>query len=363
MKRVIFSLLMLVLLLAAGVCLAEPLSEAQMLDELMTEADKIHPEGPWVVDYDSKEPRPHEDWKYTSGLVIGLYNIFGDQVENSLAAAQSGEVFHGIPNEWLAEDLVHAEKILLLRQVSVSTTGKNFKDYTIFAHLILADPLTGEILDQSYTPGVHLTQEEKDAWNLYSVDSCTQFLESYGDKQSHPDGYKDRYDEAMALYNDEKYYSARQAFIESEYGNWEEMAEKCIRRRPSTGELWHDPNVWVRDMYLTFRIDQPEDTSIFIRLYKDGNPVSRVFVAGPGETTVQLPGNGYYSIKDGIGKTWYGEKEAFGREGSYETMTFDDAGTEKVYLQSYYEYTISINVASTGKGIGSKDEDWDSFAE
>ena len=167
----------------------------------------------------------------------------------------------------------------------------------------------------------------------------------------------------MALFNDERYYSARQAFIESKYGDWESMAAKCERKRPSTGELWHDPSIWVRDMYLTFRIDQPEDTSIFIRLYKDGKPVSQLFVAGSGEVTAELPGNGYYTIKDGIGRTWYGTKEAFGPAGTYETMTFDDSGTEKVYLQSYYQYTLSINVESSGEGVGSKDENWENFAQ
>ena len=42
-------------------------------------------------------------------------------------------------------------------------------------------------------------------------------------------------------------------------------------------------------------------------------------------------------------------------------MTFGN-GAEKIYLQSYYEYTISINIGGGGTGVGSKDEAWDAFA-
>lgn len=364
MKRIIFQLLIFVLLAAAAVCSADIEEDTRLIGELFAEAFRYPYEGDWEMwnEFDGS-PRFQESWTYDSGLVLALYNIFGDQTENSFTSALNGTDFYGIPNEWLAKDYASAETAIALQQVSITTSSKSGSSYKIHARLLLGDPKNGKIVSESQTPDVPLTAAEKEAFNLSSVVSCTEFLAEYADKTANPNGYSGRYDEAMALYNAEKYYSARQAFIESQYGDWEAMAEKCIRQRPSTGELWHDPSVWVRDMYLTFRIDQPADTSIFLRLYKDGKPVSYVFVAGPGETTVELPGNGYYTIKDGIGRTWYGTKEAFGPDGSYETMTFDEAGTEKVYLQSYYQYTISINVEGTGTGIGSKDENWDNFAE
>ena len=363
MKRMIFVFVLLSFLLTFSLCAADMEEDAQALNELLRKADKQYD----AIRYSDANvlgsPLPQESWNYQSGLVLGLFNIFDDQIENSFAAARNGEDFYGIPNAWLAKDLSEAETIILAQQVSVSSSSLEGHKYWIYAKLILADPQTGDILDYSFTPEVYLTEAEKEAFNLTGVESCKAFLADYADKVANPNGYEDRYNAAMALYNDEKYYSARQAFIESQYGDWQTMAEKCIRRRPSTGELWHDPAIWVKDMSLTFRIDQPDDTSIFLRLYKDGKPVSYVFVAGSGEATVQLPGNGYYKIKDGIGTEWYGEKEAFGPDGSYETMTFDDAGTEQVYLQSYYEYTLSINIAGDGTGVGSKDETWGNFAE
>ena len=363
MKPIVFFCLLISLLMSSFICFADIEEDSKIFDEWLAEADKQFDDIRYGDAESIGSPLPQESWDYDSGLVLVLYNIFDDQQENSLEAAGNGSDFHGIPNSWLAKDLSEAEKVILLQQVSVSTSSLAGHDYSIYAKLVLVDPDTGEILEYTYTPSVHLTEAEKDAFDITGVESCREFLADYAEKRSHPDGYKELYDEAMALYNDERYYSARQAFIESQYGDWKDYAEKCIQPRPSTGELWHDPAIWVKDMYLTFQIDQPDDTSIFIRLYQDGKPVSYLFVAGPGETTVQLPGNGYYTIKDGIGTVWYGTKEAFGPDGSYETMTFDEAGTEKVYLQSYYEYTISINIGGGGDGIGSKEEDWGDFAE
>ncbi len=179
-------------------------------------------------------------------------------------------------------------------------------------------------------------------------------------------GNEDLYNEAMSLYNDERYYSARQAFIESEYGDWEEMAEKCLQDWPAAGEIWRDRSQWLQDMELTIVVEQPADTGMFIRIFKDNAPVSYLFLSGSDKVTVRLPGNGYYVIKDGVGYNWYGMKEAFGSEGTYETMTFDDAGTEKVYLQSNYAYTLSINVSVSTPGgdtVYSESEDWESFVK
>ena len=195
-------------------------------------------------------------------------------------------------------------------------------------------------------------------------DEQQDLTEAEPDESPNEEGAEALYNEAMFLYEEEKYYSARQAFLMSEFGNWEEMAEKCIRDWPQPGEIWRDRSQWLQDMELTIVIDQPEDTAMFVRIFKDKAPVSYLFISGPESVTVRLPGNGYYEIKDGIGTTWYGIKEAFGPEGSYESMTFDEQGTETVYLKSYYAYTLSINIGSseaTGDDVYSESEGWDDF--
>ena len=43
-------------------------------------------------------------------------------------------------------------------------------------------------------------------------------------------------------------------------------------------------------------------------------------------------------------------------------MTFDERGTDKVYLQSYYEYTLTINAETiTGDEVYSDAKDYDKF--
>lgn len=176
---------------------------------------------------------------------------------------------------------------------------------------------------------------------------------------------KEGYDEAMAFFREEKYYSAWKAFSDSQYEDWQEWAAKCPQEKPAAGETWHAAGQWLQDTELTIRVEQPSSSNMFFRIYKERSLFSNIFISGSDEVTVQLPGNAEYAIKDGVGRTWYGEKEAFGRSGSYETMTFDDKGSETVYLQSGYTYTLSINVSenSGGTDVDSKDETWENFVE
>ena len=89
-------------------------------------------------------------------------------------------------------------------------------------------------------------------------------------------------------------------------------------------------------------------------------PVASLFIGGSGKASVSLP-PGTYVIKDGVGKTWYGAEEAFGNEGFYETMLFDD-GSSTVKLKNRYAYTITVGVdPDAATDIGSKAETWEDF--
>lgn len=172
------------------------------------------------------------------------------------------------------------------------------------------------------------------------------------------------YDEANNLYQQKKYFKAHELFTQSQYGDWERMAKKCVRRWPKNGEVWHDTTQWLRDTQVTFKVDQPKDSAIFIRVYKNDAPVSNVFIGGSDEITVGLPGNGKYVIKDGVGSDWFDTTDTFGADGAYETMTFGENEDEFIYLEARYEYTIMINVDDAiGEDIGTSDLSWESFAK
>ena len=63
---------------------------------------------------------------------------------------------------------------------------------------------------------------------------------------------------------------------------------------------------------------------------------------------------------------WYGEKERFGEEGSYQTLVFNENEKDR-YLTSLkegYEWKIEINASkANGQGVDSEDSDWDRWNE
>ena len=182
--------------------------------------------------------------------------------------------------------------------------------------------------------------------------------------QTQSGGDKSLYDKAYTLYQNKKYYNAYELFNKSEYGDWEKMAKKCVRRWPKNGQIWRDTTQWLQDTRLTFKVEQPEDSAIFIRIYKDNQPLSYVFIGGTDEISLMVPGNGKYMIKDGVGSKWFGETDTFGDIGAYETMTFGNNDSDTIYLNARMGYTITINIDDAiGEDIGSQDEIWQNFAK
>lgn len=177
-------------------------------------------------------------------------------------------------------------------------------------------------------------------------------------------GDKNLYDKAYSLYESGKYYDAHEMFIQSQYGDWERMAKKCVRRWPKNGQTYRDTSQWLQDAKLTFQVEQPKDTAVFIRVFKDDKLLSEVFIGGTDTVSLNVPGNSTYTIKDGVGSEWYGNKDAFGANGAYETMTFGEHEEETIYLMARYSYTITINVDNViGEDVGSQDEEWQNFTK
>ena len=176
------------------------------------------------------------------------------------------------------------------------------------------------------------------------------------------EGDQNLYNRAYSLYEKGSYYNAYELFNQSQYGDWERMANKCVRRWPKNGQTWRDNTQWLQDTRLTFKVEQPDDSAIFIRIYKDNQPLAHVFIGGSDEISLMVPGNGTYMIKDGVGSKWFGETDAFGAIGAYETMTFGQREEETIYLNARLGYTITINVEDViGEEVGSQDEEWENF--
>ena len=173
------------------------------------------------------------------------------------------------------------------------------------------------------------------------------------------------YQAGLKFFKEEKYFSAYESFMMSDADDAQARADACIQAWPKNGEIWRSKDAKNKNMTLAFNVNQSSDTAYFVRLYLNGKPVSYLFIGGKAKVTVKLPA-GKYMIKDGTGKQWFGVKEAFGRYGSYETMSFDDYGTTEVSLKSGGSYEITVNVQASDPDadpIYSEYEDYESFAE
>ena len=171
------------------------------------------------------------------------------------------------------------------------------------------------------------------------------------------------YMRACALVAQGKYYSAKAVFEGSGWEDWEDRAAACILPWPETGVLYRNPDVQGSSTELTVKFNTDPDTAMLVKIYTADDVLARtMFIGGTGQATCSLPA-GTYTIKDGTGKTWYGEEEAFGDEGSYEIMTFE-GGQQEVRLEQNYSSTITVNVQEDNpdaKGVGSDWESWDDF--
>ena len=184
------------------------------------------------------------------------------------------------------------------------------------------------------------------------------------------DGKEDEkylYMKGCVYFQTEHYYKALEAFADSHYGDYEERMAACEQPWPESGELWHNSEVYGQDMYLDFQVNSyDESEGMCFEVYtEDGVLASVLFQTGTGMVTTKLPG-GNYRIKDATGETWYGRKDAFGRDGHYEYMSFDEIDSDEylTQLDSGYEYTITINVQEgtpDGTGVGSVNSDWESW--
>ena len=183
------------------------------------------------------------------------------------------------------------------------------------------------------------------------------------DPEAPPEDADESYYEALAFMKEERWFSAYEAFRKSGAEDAQDRAEACVQPWPASGEISRSVASGGKTE-LTIKVNQRDDHALFVRLIKDGKPASCLFIGGSGSVTVKLPA-GKYTIEDGSGRQWFGMKEAFGRGGSYETMTFDDAGTTTVTFKSGGRYTLTINVTEAdpdATGVGSEYEDWETFA-
>ena len=176
---------------------------------------------------------------------------------------------------------------------------------------------------------------------------------------------KAEYERASALFDQGKFYSAKVAFEESGYQDWEKRAAECVQPMPATGEMYHNENMTSNNMSLTFDVQNAgSDEGMYIMVSAEDNTLAEtLFIQGTGSVETWLPGGNYY-VKDASGTVWYGEDEKFGPTGHYERMVFDEFENDRYLteLAGGYAYRITINTSSGGgQDVDAETETWENW--
>ncbi len=176
-------------------------------------------------------------------------------------------------------------------------------------------------------------------------------------------GDEAEYERACTLFEEGRYYSARAAFENSGYGDWEERAAACVQPMPGTGVISRAENMASDEMELVFVVNAADESvGRFISVYTEDHVLAaELFILGSGSAEVGLPGGRYY-VKDASGTEWYGADEQFGPDGYYENMVFDEVEGDRylTVLDAGYVWTITINTSTTaGQGVGSERTGWE----
>ena len=164
-----------------------------------------------------------------------------------------------------------------------------------------------------------------------------------------------------------RYYAAKEAFAQSGYGDSTAKAQSCEQPWPENGEIWRSSEVPGSDVGLTFTVNSYDESlgRCFHMYTLSGKLTAVLFVTGSGSATTYVP-SGTYRIKDGSGHAWYGKTDAFGRDGYYEFMSFNEEDTENMYdvqlNPGSYELTVNVSeVNEDAEGVGASTTDWDNW--
>ncbi|MBR5109768.1 MAG: hypothetical protein IK099_06200 [Clostridia bacterium] len=323
-------------------------------------------------------------------VIAVYYDLGGAPLELSTEILQQDGDYWMIPEELLAKNIKEADWALLVYGLDeeyydndwpitvycFAVDVKNGVQYAPF-EIYSRDTLIGND-ERTYELNGTLAGMDEfiiyQAWQKQHGGETAQRQESEWEPEKEPEketkGESEKeneideyYQQAMDFLREEKYYSAREAFLSSYTDGAYEQAQKCLKAWPGNGEVWRTSSGKGDKCEFTVVVNQDSDRAMLLRFYRRGYPISFVFIGGTGQVKITLP-EGLYTVKSGEGYDWYGYKEAFGRYGSYETMTFD--GKEEIKLEAGHAYTLTINtdqVNPDADDVGSEYESWEGFCE
>ncbi len=158
-----------------------------------------------------------------------------------------------------------------------------------------------------------------------------------------------------------EYFSAYEQF--NYLGNYKDSmsrAAACAQTWPMNGPVIRDSSYSDVDCQLTVKTNREDAQATYFKVFDGEILVCSLFIAGTGEATVNLP-KGTYICKAGVGTTWYGPKEAFGRNNDafYQRLTFE-GGADKATMRENYKYTLTLGGADENN-VNTEYEDAETF--
>ncbi|NMA13602.1 MAG: hypothetical protein GX933_10555 [Chloroflexi bacterium] len=160
-----------------------------------------------------------------------------------------------------------------------------------------------------------------------------------------------------------KFYNAYQAFYQSGWNDYETRMEACVQKWPTDGEIYHNPSYYSSGTTLQIIVGKDDGQAMLIKIMRGDTLVSALFLGKGTTVTASLPA-GTYTIKTGVGETWFGLNDAFGEDGYYETLLFDNDMRE-VTLDYGYDYTLRLNFSGEADpdadDVGSEPESFKDF--
>lgn len=172
------------------------------------------------------------------------------------------------------------------------------------------------------------------------------------------------YQEAEDAYNDGLYYTAYGLFNDlGAYRDAPARAQSCIRSRPFTGETYRNTAYSGTSVLLKIQPPTDDGSCTYFKIYAVSGSnellVSSAFINAGGNTTVRLPAGSYiFKAAYGYGD-WYGEKEMFGPQGTYQRLKSSDT-SEIFQLDRNGSYVLTLRAATDGN-VGTRSESRDDF--
>lgn len=315
--------------------------------------------------YQKKIPVVKGDPMYLPRLVFAIYeDKFDREPQTSLENQWRREYFSDISSAWLASSLEEANTLVLIYgtyKTLDAAQGGGTRTYTRVAVVDLTSKKMYASFVVCYEDPEKADDASEEAGQRKGAFSPEKAVQAVADKLENLNPYadKERYDEAMKLYKAQKYYSAKEAFEDSEWGDWEKKAKACVKKFPGNKQIWRNKSAKGTGVQLTFHAKGiPSSTGTVLMFYnKAGKALAYLFIRGGSKATVKLP-TGAIMIKMGIGKTWYGVKELFGPDGDYLTMLVNG---QKYTTLRRGRYTLTCNVSDGN--VGSESESWNSVKQ